>query len=351
MEEENVFSLGDLDGSDYSENNQENEQEELYSEDATEIIEGSDNEESIEDEGESEQEFEEEIDETEEVGGDDDISYTPFVEPLIEEGLLWVDPEKEYDDSPEGFQEIIKDTVSHGIQEVVESLPEVLQQVFELSQLGEDPMTAFQTLNSFDYSQIDMEDESNQEVLVRDLYAEKFSNWSTEKLDRHIQNLKDLGELEEESKEAQEYFILKTEEEKESYVERVRLAREEEIARAQEEVDTYRQIIQESEGFAGISFTSNKQKSDFDRYCFEKGEDGLTQYERESKVPTDALTLAWYKFNNFGFEAVQKKARSEAYVEQKRILSRVADKNSKSNRTGTRAVERPAKKGFSLGDI
>lgn len=348
MEEENVFSLGDLDGQDYSENNQENEQEELYSEDATEITENSDNEEYSEDEELVEESESEEIDE-EEVG-EDDISYTPFVEPLIEEGLLWVDPEKEYDDSPEGFQEILLDTVNHRLAEAVEQLPEVLQQVFELSQLGEDPMTAFQQLNSYDYSQIDMEDEGNQESLVRDLYAEKFPNWSEEKLERHIQNLKDLGEIEGEAKDAQGYFIEKTAAEKEAYIEQVRAEREAELARAEQEVQTYRQLIEEADGFAGIQFTSNRQKADFDRYCFERGEDGLTQYERESKVPTDALTLAWYKFNNFGFETIKKKARSEAYVEQKKVLARVKDRNASSNRTSNRPVERPSK-GFSLGDI
>lgn len=347
MEEENVFSLGDLDGSDYSENNQEDEQEELYSEDATEIIEDSDNEEPSEDE-EFDEEGEEEIDE-EEVG-EDDISYTPFVEPLIEEGFLYVDPEKEYDDSPEGFQEIIYDTVNHRIAEAVAELPEVLQQVFELSQLGEDPMTAFAQLNSFDYSQIDMEDEGNQESLVRDLYSERFPNWSEERIEREITDAKDLDKLTLLAQDAQEYFIEKTAQEKEEYIEQTRARQEALIAQQEAEVESFRNIIAESDGFAGIDFTSNRQKADFDRYCFERGEDGLTQYERESKVPTDALTLAWYKFNNFGFETVKKKARSEAYVEQKKVLARVKDKNATSNRVATRAVERPSK-GFSLGDV
>src|SRR6478736_496444 len=161
-EEQEEFSLGSLDETPEYVNQEEetHEQEELYSEDVTDLEEEPDTEEYSEDE-----ELDEEESESEEV---DEVSYTPFVEPFIEEGILYADPEKEYDDSPEGFQEIIQDTVDYRVGEFVSQLPEVLQQVFELAQLGEDPMEAFAQLNGFDYSQIDLEDESTQRELTKD---------------------------------------------------------------------------------------------------------------------------------------------------------------------------------------
>lgn len=340
--EEEVFSLGSLDETpDYVE--QENdEQEEQYSEDVSEVYEEQDSEEYSEDE-----EFDEE---GEEVEDEDEVSYTPFLLPLVEEGILWVDPEKEYDDSPEGLNEVFLDNAHHVLEETISQLPEVLQQVFELAQLGEDPMQAFQTLNSFDYESIDLEDVSTQKELTKDYYRDKFPNWSEDKLSKHVQNLEDLDELSGEAVEAQEYFVEKTQAEKEAYIERIQ-AREEQIRYQQEqEVATYNRIIEEADGFAGLSFTSARQKLEFKKYCFERGEDGLTQYERETKAPEDALTKAFYSFNRYSFDSVERKARTNAYVEQQKVLKRVKDKNAVSGKVSSRQIDKPSK-GFVLGDI
>lgn len=340
--EEEVFSLGGLDDTpDYVEQTEDNEQEELHPEDVSEIYEEQDSEEYSEDE-----EFDEE--ESEEVE-DDSISYTPFVEDLIEDGVLYVDEDKEYDDTPEGFQEIIEDTINHRLGEVVSQLPEVLQQVLELAQLGEDPYTAFQNLNPFDYSQVDLEDESTRRSLVEDYYRENLG-WSDEKIAKRIQTLEDLDELGEEAQEAQNFFIQKTEAEVEAYQESVRQANEEAYYRQQQEVEQYNRLIDESRGFKGLEFTSNQDKESFRAYCFDKGRDGLTQYERDTMNAEDKMAQAFYTYKKFGFESIEKKARSSAYVEQKKVLARYKDRNASSNASKGIEVERPSK-GFKLGKI
>lgn len=345
MEEEQTFSLGNLDSDDeYTINEEIDEQEEQYSEDITEIIEESSEEESNEVEELNEES--EEVKETEE-----EVSYSPFLDPLVDEGILIRIEDKEYDfTSPEVTKELIEDTLNYRDSERIAQLPEVLQQVFELAKLGEDPMNAFQTLNTFDYSQIDLEDVDTQKELVKDYLMDKFPNLSSERLTKKLQDMEDLGDLEDEAKDAQSYFIEKDELTKAEYVEQVKLANQEAVVRQEQEVATYKKLINDSEGFAGLKFTSNQQKSEFERYCFERGKDGLTQYERETMKAEDKMTQAFYTFNKYGFKSIEKKAKSDAVVEQKKILKRFTDMNSKSNKVSQREVERP-NKGFSLGNI
>src|SRR6478736_3828382 len=114
-EEQEEFSLGSLDETPEYVNQEEetHEQEELHPEDVTDLEEEPDTEEYSEDE-----ELDEEESESEEVDSDE-VSYTPFISPLIEDGVIWVNPEKEYDDSPEGLNEIFVDNAQHVIQETV----------------------------------------------------------------------------------------------------------------------------------------------------------------------------------------------------------------------------------------
>lgn len=324
------------------ETTQESETESLYDEDVTVL----DSEEDLSELDETEEEPEElEDEESEELEDEEDfeVSYTPFVEPLIESGLLYIDEDKEYDDSPEGFQEILQDTITHRLQETVSQLPEVLQKVFELSELGEDPRAAFENLNTFDYSQVDIEDVDNQKSLVEELVSSRFPEWSAERLTKYIQNLEDLGELEDEAKLAQEALIKSSEAQREEYEESVRLAREESIKAQEQEYNEYVSLIDNAEGFNGIKFTSNQQRDAFKKYTFERGEDGLTQYERETKAKEDQLSLAWIRFNKQNtMESIQRKAVTKASLEQKKILKRLGqeDRNAKS---GKNYADRQAK--------
>jgi hypothetical protein len=346
MAEEQNFSLGELDETpDYINQEEENEQEELHPEDVTEGYQESDSEEFEEDEEHDEEDLDEDYEEEVE---DDGISYTPFVEPLLEDGILWIDEDKEYDDSPEGFQEILQDTINYRLQEVLEGLPEEALQLIEVAQNGGDIREAFETFNSFDYSQIDLEDTDNQRNLVKDYYEEKFPNWSADRLEKAIQTAEDLDDLAELAQEAQGYFIEQSEGEREAYMEQVRAAQEEREAQQYQEIMEYHKLIDESTGFEGLEFTSNRDKEEFKRYCFEKGKDGLTQYERDTQHAENRMTQAFYTYKGFGAGYIEKKARTNAYIEQKRILSRVKDKNASNNKLGSREIDRPSK-GFNLG--
>jgi hypothetical protein len=324
------------------ETTQESETESQYDEDVT-ILDEEGSDEKL-DEVEEELELEEEVEEEYEEEEYDDVSYTPFVEPLIEEGILYIDPEKEYDDSPEGFAEILEDTVNYRFQEVLASLPEDAQRVIEVIQAGESLESALEVFNSFDYSQIDLEDVDTQRELTKDYLLEKFPKWSEERLNKELQNREDLDELKELAEEAQGYFVEKTEAQKEEYYEQVQARQQAAIEAQEQEINSYVQMIDEAEGFNGIRFTSNKQREEFKQYTLAKGEDGLTQYERDTKAKENQLALAWTVFNKGAtMESIQRQAVTKATVAQKKILARLGqqDKNAKSGKAYADRQARP----------
>lgn len=347
MEEEQTFSLGSLDSvPDYVEQTEDNEQqEEFHPEDETEIIEESDSEESDEVEDFGEEGETEEID-------DDGISYTPFLEPLIEDGILFIDENKEYEDSPEGLNEIIQDTIEHRHQEFIQSLPEDYQKALEILQAGESLESVVEVFNSFDYESVDLEDLDTQREITKDYYRDKFPNWSDTKLEKYVQNLEDLEDLKEEAEEAKNHFIEKTANQKEQYYNSIKEREENTRLQVEAELNEYNKYISEAKGFKGLEFTSNKQREDFRAYCFNKGKDGLTAYERDTKGIENRLTQAFYTFNKFGFDNVAREAKTKAVIEQKKVLARInkTDKNTTSNKVTSRKESNPSK-GFSLGNI
>ena len=353
MEAENNFSLGSLDGEpEYERENYE--QEEFYSEDEEADFEESDSEESFEDEEEFDFDDEEiefsDIDEEEE---SDELSYEPFITPLLEEGYLYIDENKEYDDSPEGLNQVILDTVEHRMQEYLGSLPEDYQRILEVIQAGESLDSALGTFNSFDYESVDLDDVDTQKEITKDYYRQIHTTWSEQKLDKHVQNLEDLDELAEEANDAKDYFVAQSEYQKQAYYEAVREREYYQQMQVQQEIEEYNDYIDNASGFKGLEFSSNRQREEFRSYCFDKGSDGLTQYERETKADTETrLAQAFYTFNRFGFENIERKARTQAVVEQKKNLARFSksDKNTSSNRVGSRKSSRPSN-GFELGDL
>lgn len=287
---------------------------------------------------------------TEEEESEDQVSYTAVVEALIEDGVLKWDGETEYDDSPEGFKQIIEDNAKQLYQETLDSLPEKVRRLVEIGLNGGDVQEAFQRFEEINYEDVDITDESVAKSIVKDFYKSTNPKWNDARIARQLEMLEDAGDLEEEAGLAKEYFVEKTATDRRAYAESVRLEREAQEKAYYDELNAYTKIIDDSEQLAGIKFANKAQKEEFKKYVFERGEDGMTQAERDDQDRTTRLTKEWYKFNKFNYEHIEKKATTKNAIKLKTALSRFADKNASSNRQGVNRQSSDKNK-FTLGSL
>lgn len=225
---------------------------------------------------------EEEVEETTEPTTDDvtEAQQVGLLFDAVGESLGWNMADISEDERP-----LTVDDLTKYLGEVVRqnSVPQYadkrVQQLDEYVKNGgrfEDFYTAQQTRESFD--SIDMEDESNQKAIVRELL--KYDGYTDEQINKRIARYEDADMLVEESEDALER--LKTIRQKE-IEENAR--RQEEYARAQEEQARtfYQNVTNEINSLTnirGIAIPKEDRKALFD-YIFKVDQNGYSQYQKD----------------------------------------------------------------------
>lgn len=296
-----------------------------------------DNEDSQEDDSEEEEEIEEEVEEetenvySEEEDSDSDIdsepSFTPFVSNLVEEGVLYFDEEKEYEDSPEGFKEIIRDTVTKEVEDWKSSLSERSLQLVEFIESGGDIENFVEKFSETSYAEIDLEDESNQKNLVEEyLYA---TGVDEDEIKEMLQEYEDSGVLEKQAKLAQKFLAKNQEQERQEFIERQRQEQERMEFERQAQMEELQNDIINS-NFETFEIPKSEAKK-FLQYLTEPvDKQGRTRYMLEDSYE-DRIKMAYMKYKKFDFSDVEKKAKTKATIEMKKNLSRFTDSNAKRN--------------------
>ena len=154
-----------------------------------------------------------------------------------------------------------------------------IQQLDEYVKNGgrfEDFYTAQQQRESFD--NIDMEDESNQKAIVRELL--KYDGYTDEQINKRISRYEDADMLMEESEDALERLKTIRQQEIEE-----NSRRQEEYARAQEEQarEFYQNVTSEINSLTnirGIAIPKEDRKALFD-YIFKVDQNGVSQYQKD----------------------------------------------------------------------
>jgi hypothetical protein len=302
---------------------------------------------NLENEDEDLEEYDdEEYDEEDEF--DDEPSFSPFIQTLEESGLLFLDPDKEYDDSVEGFNEVIEDTIEAKFIERLEGLSPTARRLMEVEMNGGNIEEAFTVFNSFDYSEVDISDPDVQRELVREYYQTINPRWDDSKITKKLDGLDASDDLSDEAREAQEFFIEKKQQDEENYLEHTRAQREQAEQAYYQEMEEYENIIDSNDSLSGLPFTNRMEKEEFKRYCFEVGEDGLTQAQRDDEDKEVRITKEFYKFKKFQFSDVEKKAKTRAIVDMKKQLSHFGRKAPGTTRTQSKRKDDGS---FSLGDV
>ncbi len=277
----------------------------------------------------------EELEEEEE----EEDSYAPFISQLVDEGVLFIDESKEYEDSEKGIKDIINDTVAHKVIEYVNNLPEEARGVLEFIQNGGTLEDYLKVGQGVDYQQIDMDDEDNHKYLLEDYL--KMQGLDEDEIRDKIETYEDAGILEKEAKLAQKKLIKHQEEEKVQLVENQKKQAEAERLAAIEEDKKFQSWILNTEDLGGFK-VSKAEREQFLAYLTKPTKAGKTQYQLDD-TPEERLKMAFFKFKKFDFTDVERKATTKATLNLKKNLDKATDTNMKSGGriTDNRGDERP----------
>lgn len=271
-----------------------------------------------------------EDDEDEEV----EISFKPLVEALAEKGILNYNTEDEFEDSDEGLENVIINTIKAGIQEYKETLPEVVKELTDFIELGGDIGSYLQaksnitTLENFDISS-----EENQEKVVRAFL--KTQEYTEDEVDEAIKDYQDSLMLDKEAKRALTK-LKKIAEKEESEL----LTRQEELEAEQrkqytEYVSTLKETISKSDNIAGLKLNERDKKA-FSEYLTKVDRNGKTDYAKdlEKDYMNNSIALAYFKFKNFNFSDIEKKVEKKVTKDIKsKMFSKTTKTIKSSNRT------------------
>lgn len=248
---------------------------------------------------------------------DDEVEYSfkPFIDTMIEHGIL-DEGEEEIGESAEDLVEAFETTVTNrvvtGIDEYKESIPELGKQFLEYLEKGGDPKRFIKAQSGpIDFTNIDLTEESNQEVVIREYL--KIQGYTAEEIKDTIKDYKEGVILENQAKLASKKLEKFQEKQTELLIREQEAQVKEQEKAITEYVTNVQKIIKDSKTLAGLEL-SDKDRKEFEPYLFKKGKDGLTQYQRdlgENPILTQA-ELAFLKFKKYDFAKATKKGESEA---------------------------------------
>ena len=179
------------------------------------------------------------------------------------------------------------------------------------------------------YDNINLEDETNQKAVVRELL--KYSNYTDEQISRKIERYEDADMLEEEAEDA----LARLKDIKKAEVEQMK-ARQEEALRQQQEQsmqffnDVSTQINNLTD-IRGISIPKEDRKALFE-YIFKQDAQGLSQYQKDfnENIAKNLIESAYFTMKADAFVTEAKKSGETSAADKLRKMLRHTSKNHSS---------------------
>lgn len=261
-------------------------------------------------------------------------SFKAIAEYLGAEGVLDVDGLDDLEDNPEVLTYVVEKSVDKRIKEYKSSLPPLVAQLTEYLENGGDADKFIDTLSKpVDYKTVDLEDESNQELVVRELL--KLQDTDAADIDELIESYKDSLTLEKQSRLALKQLSKVDGKRTEALVKEQEL----EAQNSQKQIDEYitsvKSTITGSKQLAGLN-VEDREKEQFMDYILKRNpKTGLTKYQEElnENYVKNSVELAYLKFKKYDFSKAEKKAESEA---AKKLKAKVFGKSESAPKGKTR---------------
>lgn len=283
--------------------------------------------------------------EEEEENEEESSQVTALFDAIAEE-LSWEFTEEEEEDKPKTVEELVnyfKDVINE--QSKPEYASEEVAKLDEFVRNGGRLEDYFTVSTDIDFENIDMDDENNQKLVLKELLAKK--GYSDKQITKKIERFEDAGVLEDESKDAIEELQEIAEKEKEKLLEDQKKQKEEIMQRQQKFFDDVVGEIKSLDNIRGIKIPA-KDKKELLAYIFKADANGKTQYQKDySKSVRNLIESAYFTMRGDTLlDAAKKQGTSSAIKNLKNSLrSTSVSKNTKrinsssSNSIFSRAVQ------------
>ena len=277
---------------------------------------------------------------------DEESSQVTALFDAIAEELSWEFTEEEEEDKPKTVEELVnyfKDVINE--QSKPEYASEEVAKLDEFVRNGGRLEDYFTVSTDIDFENIDMDDENNQKLVLKELLAKK--GYSDKQITKKIERFEDAGVLEDESKDAIEELQEIAEKEKERLLEDQKKQKEEIMQRQQKFFDDVVGEIKSLDNIRGIKIPA-KDKKELLAYIFKADANGKTQYQKDySKSVRNLIESAYFTMRGDTLlDAAKKQGTSSAIKNLKNSLrSTSVSKNTKrinsssSNSIFSRAVQ------------
>lgn len=268
-------------------------------------------------------------DDNDTITGNEEEIITGFFDSLAEK-LGWEDVED--DDKPrtaedliDYFKEVIEEnSVPQYASDEVEALDKFVKN-------GGNLRDYFTIEGEIDLENIDIEDEINQKIIVRELLKEK--GYSTKQIDKKVAKYEDAGILEDEATDALEALKDIKAKQKEELLTKQQKAAEEAKKQQQEFFNNVVTEIKGMDSIYGIEIPE-KDKRQLLEYIFKPDANGITKYQKDyAKSLKNLITSAYFTMKGDDLiSTAKKKGKRDALDSFKQSLTRNSGVNKKSKK-------------------
>jgi len=258
-----------------------------------------------------------------------EASVTPLIELIHEENGWDFDAEKfKGKDKVSDLMDFVGDVIEQN------SVPEFASdEVKEFNDFvakhGADKAADFLSVSygNTDYESMDMTNEGAQKKVYSD-YLKKTTKFSDAKIDKEINKLVDLDELEGEVEEAKTYLVEDAKKQKEDFLAKEAEAKESNAANFTKYLGEQKDRIDSSKEIAGFEL-SDKDKKGLYKFAFETDKQGKTGYQKLKESDADLdLKLLLLAYKGVDKNKISKSATTETVKKLKKNLSRFKDSKS-----------------------
>lgn len=250
-----------------------------------------------------------------------------FFDAFAEE-LGWDVSDDEKPDSMEGLINYIEDTVAENSKP--QYADDRIAQLDEYVKNGGKFEDFYNGMSqTIEYGNMDMEDESNQKMAVRDYL--KLSGYSDEQIDKKIERYEDADMLEDEAMDAVERLKQHQEFQLQQQQEQQQLLRQRQEQQAQQFVTNLSSTINSLDNIRGISIPKQDRKALFD-YITKVDASGMTQYQKDfnANMTENLIESAYFTMKGDALIGEAKRTGQTTAAEKLRKMLRYQTKNHSS---------------------
>lgn len=266
----------------------------------------------------------------------EEFTFSPFVQELVDSDLLEMPEGKDYDDDINGFKELIDDNVRLKIEDYKANVLKnpISVKFFEFLENGGNPDEFIERSSEIpDYANADLEDETTLKNLIADHLH--IQGYDKEDIDSLIGEYEEIGSLAKHATTAQKYLVKYAEKEIDNLVKEQNLNEERRIQALQQEAEVLKDAIYKSSDIGGFKLTKTERDKLYD-YIMKpvKTENGKIYTQNTLEDSTEIkLALALYKMKKFNFKDIENKVETKKVNELQTQLKRRQDSLISKNNT------------------